>query len=225
MKKVNISCLYKSRKALAHVEMILSFVFFVGFLLFVFFMLTPLFRTQTVVSNDNEVRALVNNLSAPVGKLSVMVNNASDCFDVAAVSPYYGSSFVSVQKSFSPPFYYTLYYSTFFNPALVGVISCATKPGRNYTFGSYTEDVIFIEPRIFSLKQQYETNYILITQQLGVNNFAFEFYYLNKTRIDALSVNSSAYENTNIYSTDFPVRVMNQEAEFKEMIVRIITWR
>ncbi|MEK6871596.1 MAG: hypothetical protein AABX16_01700, partial [Nanoarchaeota archaeon] len=135
------------------------------------------------------------------------------------------SSFVSVQKSFSPPFYYTLYYGNFFNPALVGIISCAAKPGRNYTYGSYTEDVMFIEPRIFSLKQQYETDYILVTQQLGVNNFAFEFYYLNKTRSSALSVNISAQENLNIYSTYFPVRVMDERAEFKEMILRIITWR
>ena len=214
-----------SKRGLGHVEMIISFVFFVGFLLFVFFMLNPLFTTREVVSSELDVEKFTNNVSASVGKLAVFVNGTNDCFVVNALIPYYGSNFVAVQNTFSPPFQYTIYYGDFFNTSLLGVIPCVPKAGRNYTFGSFTESEFFIEKRIVALKQRYETDYPQVTRELGMNNFAFEFYYLNKSRAHYLSVNATRREDIALYSAEFPVRVIDGNARIKEMIFHITTWQ
>jgi len=72
----------KSRKGMSHIEVILSFVIFMGFLIFLFAIFNPLkISSSNDVSLDIVERIIKNNVSARVDFLTLKLNYTADkCF-------------------------------------------------------------------------------------------------------------------------------------------------
>jgi len=116
------------KKAQGHVEIILSTVLFIGFLIFVFIFINSSFRTNEPISTRNIEEKLISRISSDVGKLTVIVNTINDCYSLDEVNDEFGDNFTEVQDSNNPR-KYTIYYGNFFNESIVGIISCSGGGG------------------------------------------------------------------------------------------------
>lgn len=214
----------KSKRSQAHVEMILATTLFIGFLIFVFIFLRSSLKTTQEIPTDEIQREILERTQQEVGKLSVIVGTLADgsraCFNLDAVEDEYGTDFRSVSDP-SNPGRYTIYYGHFFNK---NPITCA-KANENFTLGGYIEEKLVIDTNITLLVNEYETDYSALKQDLGVDNFAFEFRDENNEIIEALSVRGKIPENVDIISKDFPVRVIDANAQMTNRILNIKAWR
>lgn len=213
-----------SKKAQAHVEMILATVLFIGFLIFVFIFLRSSLKTTQEIPTDSIQRAILERTQQEVGKLSVVVGTLTGavepCFSLTDVNDEYGLDLKSVRDP-SNPQRYTVYYGSFLNRE---TIDC--PPGRqNFTLGAYIEEKLIVESNITLFVQEYEDDYTALRQDLGIDNFAFEFRNLNNELIPELSVRGKIPDNVDIISKDFPVRMINSNAQTSNLILNIKAWR
>ena len=206
------------KKAQGHVEMILSAVIFIGFILFILVFLNPFTRTKdTSFIMDNMEREILNNITASVGKLSVIVNTTSDCYDSSKINSY-GTNYIEIQDSVNLR-KYTIYYHDSFS----GILSCTS--GENYTLGTYSNEEIVVEENIINLRSEYENNYDNLKTNLGITNeFLFKTRDLLGDEISELSVDRNIPVGVNVESRDVPIRTINNNKEIKELILNIRAW-
>jgi len=212
-----------SKRSQGHVEVILATVLFVGFLVFVFAFLNSSFRTNPDILITNTQEKLLERISSDVGKLSAVVDTINDCYSLDKVNETYGDNFVEINDSNNLR-RYTIYYGDFFDSNVVGKISCLDRENRNFFLGVYIEEGIIVDQKIKDLKTAY-ADYADLKQSLGVDDFSFEFKNLDGSVITELSVDGKIPENVDVVSKDFPVRVMNDRAEIRELILNIRVWR
>ena len=209
-----------SKKSQAHVEIILATTLFVGFLIFALVFLNSSIKTTKDIPTDKIERAIFGNLSEEVGKLSVVVEKG--CYSLEEVNREYGSDFYEVSHDTTFPKRYTIYYGNFFLP---NEKDCDSEEGDKFVFGGYSEEEMIVEENIGTLKDDYVARYSQLKQDLGIDNFAFEFRELDNTIIDDFSVKGKIPDNVDVISKDFPVRVINERAEISELILNIKVWR
>ena len=213
-----------SKKAQAHIEMILATVLFIGFLIFVFVFLNSSLKTTQEIPTDSIQRAILERTQQEVGKLSVVVGTLPapniPCFSLDDVKDEYGLDLNSVQD-ISNPKRHTVYYGSFLSRE---TINCLPKR-QNFTLGAYLEEKLVIESNITLLVDEYEDDYSKLKQDLGIENFAFEFRNENNEIIPELSVRGKIPDNVDIISKDFPVRMINSNAQSANLILNIKAWR
>ena len=211
-----------SKKSQAHVEIILATTLFVGFLIFALVFLNSSIKTTKDIPTDKIERAIFGNLSEEVGKLSVVVE--INCYSLEEVNAEYGPDFYEVHD-ITLPKRYTIYYGNFFDKDQG--ITCESKPEEEnvFVFGGYSEEEMIVKRNIIYFKTYYEAKYSQLKQDLGIDNFAFEFRKLNNDRIEDFSVERKIPDNVDVISKDFPVRVINKRAEISELILNIKVWR
>ena len=211
-----------------HIEVILSMVLFIGFLIFIFLFLNPSFRTKQELPIKDIQDKVIERISSDIGKLSVIVNTEDDCYSLMAfskdVNDKYDNNFIEINDS-QDPRRYTIYYGNFFDPSLIGVISCSDKIGKDFSLGGYTEESIIVYEKIKELKKDYEENYGGLKESLKVDDFSFKVKDLDGNFVAELIVDKKIPENTNVASKDTPIRVMDNRGNIKEFILNIKTWR
>ncbi len=219
--------------AQAHVEMILSFVLFAGFLVFIFIMINPLFRTQETLSIDNEKTILLEEMSTVVGKIPVMVESDSYCYSISNIQSSYGNKFREAKEAVisGKQVRYVLYFADFITST--GTISCSDRSSLNnkgedaFRFGSYGEEIFISQSRVIALKQRYETDYTSLATDLGIGNFGFSFRKIDGTKIPALSISDEKIfipENVQVVSVDIPAFVIDTNLAQEKMILTIRKW-
>ncbi len=211
-----------SKKSQAHVEIILATTLFVGFLIFAFVFLNSSIKTTKDIPTDKIERAIFGELSEEVGKLSVVVK--INCYSLEKVNAEYGDNFYEVHD-ITLPKRYTIYYGNFFDNDQG--ITCESKPDEEdvFVFGGYSEEEMIVKENIENFKKRYEAEYLELKQDLGIDNFAFEFREPGSTKIKRFSVEKKIPDSVDVISKDFPVRVINERAEISELILNIKVWR
>ncbi len=212
-------------RAQGHVEIILSMVLFVGFLIFIFIFMNPFLKTKQEPVIIDIQEEIISEISSEIGVLSVIVNSSDDCYSLDNVNDEYGDNFIEVQDLKNPR-RYIIYYGDFFDDQKRGKISCTlSKESRNFSLGLYTKESIIVEEKIKDLKERYETDYSGLKQALEVRDFLFNFRDMDEERVDEWSiVNKKIPENVDVVSKDIPIRVMDNKAEIYEMILNIKVW-
>lgn len=207
----------KETKAQSHVEMMLSFVIFIGALIFIFIFLNPFAKTGEKVSIIDDIQKIVvKNMSSEIGKLSVIGD--SGIVDYAFPLEY-GNNFVEVQETFSNPIKCQLYFSDVFG---AGTQTCQFT---SYALGVYSKEEIIVWDKIISLKQNYETNYNGLKSLLDISDdFSFSFKNIGGGEIGVLSVSKDPPVGVNVGSKDFPVRVIDSLGNINELILNIRVW-
>ncbi|MBS3093144.1 hypothetical protein J4456_01025 [Candidatus Pacearchaeota archaeon] len=216
------------RKGQGHVEMIISFVLFVGFLLFIFLYLNPFYESTQKISINRESDMLLKRLSEPVGKLSVIVETSEDCYDLKEFNKIYGDNFIEIKEISNPgkPLRYTIYYGNFFNPGMVGVISCSGKLGKAYSLGAYTQKEVIVRKKITDLKAAYEADYSSLILDIGIGHFTFSVRDFDGNFVNELSVSGDKIsENTEVFSRDIPISVMDDKGVMYDYIFNIRMWK
>ncbi len=151
----------KQKKAQGHVEVILSFVIFIGFLLFMFIFLNPFARTKE--SNyimNNIQKVIINNITNEIGKLSIILNESGTCYNF---SDDYGSNYKQIEEADKK---YMIYFYPIFSDNTKD-IDCDKG---NYTLGIYSEENMIVYEKIIDLKNNYERDYEGLKRTLGITN-------------------------------------------------------
>jgi len=207
-----------SKRSQGHIEVMLSFTIFVGFLLFIFMFLNPFARTKSNQVINNIQESIINEISGEIGKLSIIVNRTNDCYDNAKVIVH-GNNFIETSGSDARK--YTIYYNDIFGVG--GAPGCSAKPGRNYTIGIYSKERIVIYEKIQELKSNYTNNYEGLKTSLGIlNEFIFEL-----KRIGGgveIGVNKNIPVGIEVESVNIPMRIINSNGEILEYILNIRIW-
>jgi len=219
------------KKAQGHVEIVLSMVLFIGFLFFVFFYLNPAFRAKPDLPIGDIQQTVINEISADIGKLSVIVaakeldEEDSNCYYLSnEIIEKYGNDWMEIPTP-GQPRSYTIYYGNFFANKRQTI--CSTEKERadwDFTLGVYTEESIVRVQKIRDLVTEYNENYKNLKERLDVRDFSFVVKNLDgqpflpeaKERIPA---------NVDILVKDIPIRVINNQGQFSELILSIKTWR
>lgn len=204
-----------NKSAQGHVEMIISFVIFISAMIIIFIFISPFAKTR---NNDNSVDELqnkiINKISSDIGKISVIVDSASDCYD----SPIYGNDFIEIKEADRK---YTLYYNLSGN----GARSCSSQTGRKYSLGVYTKENFIVEKKIKRLVNDSDSDYNSVKNNFAIaKDFSFGFRELNGNKIDKLSFSRNIPAGVNVNSKEIPVRVINESASIKELILNIKVW-
>ena len=210
----------KNKKGQGHVEMMLSFVIFIGFLLFTFIFLNPFARTaEPGYIMDNVQKAIINDITDEVGKLSIILNNSGTCYNF---SDDYGANYKAVLEESRK---YTIYFYPLFSDNTKDV-NCNQA---NYTLGVYSKEKIVIYNKTIDLKRAYEsdeTSYENLKKSLGItNDFLFTVRDLGGTKtIPELSVNRNIPQGIDVSSVEIPIRVINSNGQIQELILNIRVW-
>jgi len=207
----------KNKNAQGHIEVMLSFTIFVGFLLFILIFLNPFAKTKSDQVINNVQESIINEISGEIGKLSIIVNTTDDCYDGSELI-IYGNKFIEKSEA---PRKYTIYYNNVFGTG--GTPSCSAKLARNYSIGTYSKEEIIIYEKIQELKTNYTNNYEGLKTSLGIlNEFVFEL-----KRIDGgveIGVNKNIPVGIEVEAANIPMRVINSKGNISEYILNIKTW-
>ena len=147
----------------------------------------------------------------------VVLTADDSCFNLRDVEDDYGTNYRSV---FDPPRRFTIYFGEKFNK---NNIPCDPLD-EGFILGAYLEEKIIFRENIIKLVEDY-ADYSQLKQDLGLDNFAFEFKELDGNVITELSVIGKIPSSVDIVSKDFPVRVIDENAQISELILNIKAWR
>lgn len=216
----NIKLLLNSKRSQGHIEVMISFVIFIGFLIFTFIFLNPFARTEEPnYIMDNVQNGIINNISDYVGKLSIILNASGTCYNFP---DSYGNNYKAVLEADNK---YIIYFHEMFGSGTTKTLNCN---GANYTLGVYSEEKMILEESLKKLKTSYETDaesYNNLKENLGItNDFLFKTRNLVGEEIAELSVNKNIPQGINVESREIPIRVINNSGYIKELILNIRMW-
>lgn len=219
------------KRSQGHVEIVLSFIIFIGFLIFVFIFFDPLFKTEGKLSITKERGIIIDETSATVGKIFIIVypdNKGKPCSSLSTEINSYGNNYAIVKDTADgvEPVKYTVYYGSFLIPENINEIVCDGL-SNSYVSGVYTKEYIIVREYVKSLKSSYENDYTALRNLLGLRDFLFVYRNLDGSVIPELSINENSImipKNINIISVDIPVRVIDSSARIEEMRLNIKKW-
>lgn len=215
-----------NKKSQAHVEMIISFVLFIGAIVFIFIFLNPVAQPKLTTSMMNEIKkTVIQNMSSNIGKLSIVTNETGvgECYNFNPAD-YSNDNYLEIQDD---PIYlrkYTIIFSDIFDTSYAPKKNNDCDP-ENYTIGTYTEESIINYDKISETKVSYESDYNSLKKSSGINyDFSFNFRNLNRVEISELSVSKNIPLGTERDSKDILVRVIDDSGNIQELILNIRAW-
>lgn len=230
----------KKRNAQAHVEMILSFVIFVGFFIFLFIFLNPFQEKPTVRLLDITESAILEKLSINYNEVSLKVlsSESPDCWiiddgffqglgssvivkniDKEAISGSLGSTIIFDNDG---DFYY-LYFSDIFDGDSTGLSSCFLLTSSDYKIGTLKKEKAVYEGYFEGFKTSYDEGYAGLKTELGINN-NFAFAIVNNDRDVLFSGERNIPEGINILARNIPVMMIDKSGVVKPIIINIQVW-
>jgi len=211
----------RKKKAQGHVEIIISFVLFVGVLIFVFLFLNPFTKTQAEIPiRENVQKNIINNITTDLGKLTVFINQTGERCYKFDETEYLNENYKEIPID---QFKYVIYFSDVFSGKdSQKDPSCLRE---NYKLSSYSVDKIISFEKIKTLVQKYNTDYVSLKTSLGISyEFSFNVKDLSGTPISEASVSKDIPEGLEVGSREFPIRTINSEGLIKEYILNIRAW-
>jgi hypothetical protein len=234
-----------SKSSQAHVEMIISFVIFVGFVLAIFIFINPVQQQKTTYASLDLIQdALIANLSSQISYVPLVINPSlilsNDCFSInntfnfsgvltkdfagKVISSKISGSDVLVQNVSSR--LYNLYSSfAVTNYSSFALSGCQTLSAGDYSLGVLVEENrIFIE-NIRNLNNQYVLDYPKIKENLKLeNNFDFVVYNLSRGIIFNGSLQVHKVRNGDNLARDIPMRIVDENVSEMDIIFSLRVW-
>lgn len=232
------------KDGISHVEIVFSFVLFVGAVFFIYFLLEPSIVTKNKpVSMEYLIEKIKNVSSANLTSVSVNVNSSStgncaqfqDFFSKVPASENFSVmgniTYLNAKKpatgndlfvELNSNNFFKVYISSELTNQTGAMASCTLLiEGVNYSLGLVkTEKKIFVS-KILNVIQEYEENYSNVKLELNVPhnvNFGFSFVYANGTSIST----KEKIPNVDIYSEKSAIQYIdkNSHVEAGELIIR-----
>lgn len=247
---IMIKKILKRKKSQIHVEMIISFVIFVGFLIAIFFIINPLAVKKTDYTLINNLQdKVIENLSFDYSSVSLTLDEglsfSGDCFIVS--NPFNISSILEVQdtsgsileasnnflnkeliidkSSTADKRYYKLYFSDEFNPSLDIPSGCSTLDEANYSFGLFVNNEGVLYENLVPFNNLYIQDYDKLKKELGIEgDFEFVIYDINRSVILNESLYKHRIKNINVISREMPLKTLDKNSQEKNIILNLRAW-
>jgi hypothetical protein len=220
----------------SHVEVIISFIIFVAFILFLFSILAPSIKMQKDKENivDNIEFELINNVSSYMTTITVNFDSAGiACVGLSdlnignniIVKDYLGGEVSSssdgtslqINKGNPSETFFKIYYSEEFDK-LTGAGCIPTA----YELGLTKTDKYIFEKNVFNLIEQY-SKYELLKDNLNIPQgveFGYGIILSNGTTFETSMKNLS----TNIYVTETPIKYIDLEGNILAGFLKTRIW-
>ncbi|VVB80245.1 Uncharacterised protein [uncultured archaeon] len=211
---------FGKKKAASHIEIIFSFILFVGFVFFLLYFIQP-FRTQTL--QDSVLISLKDSVfnSVSVNLTSVLVNFSDGapknkpCRLNSTLVPGTENMGVINISTTRPEFSY-LYYSDSPDILLQNLSAC--NKNRDYPLGNINNLVVLSDYELQNFTDKYTNNYSLLKEELGLlpnTDFSIRSsrYSMEKEPPEQVSVIAGVYRRLVLYGNgtlineDFIIRV------------------
>lgn len=234
-----------SNRSQGHVEMILSFVIFIGFVVAMFFFLNPTKENKVnYVSLDSVENILLDNLSVNYNYIAVILDSPQDQpfsvqnnFDISKEilvideknnivqsTNDYSALKINIQpKSGSNARLYKIYFSDVFNSYPAGNFNLLDR--TQYNFGVLTLEKSVLWENINLLNKSYIEDYLQLKKNLKIKeDFEFTIYDINHTKIffDVKSVHK--LKNFFVLSRDIPLRIIDKDVNQRDIIINLKVW-
>ncbi len=229
-------------KSQGHVEMIISFTLFLGFLVALLFILSPAKNVQSpsAILDASEAK-IMGNISADYKTISLILGSGTDpgvCFvtqnkpnltgsiivkslDDTTLSAFSDSSWVSIIPSYGNRFH-NLYFSSEFD--VNSVVSCGNiLLETNYSFGAMEDGKIVLYKKLLSFIEEYNENYESLRNRMSLrNDFVIFVYDTNKN----LLFNASRYvpAGSQVASKSINIQAIDFNKNITNIVINIRVW-
>jgi hypothetical protein len=227
----------KEEKRGSHVEVIISFIIFVTFVVFLLSILIPAVTTNKDKENTFtgvEIK-VINKVSSNITSITVNLDNGDDCLDIAniigdlgednivvkdysgnTVEAYADGDSLQINPSSAEDTFFKIYYSKEFDNLATGS-GCSDI---DYTLGlTKTEKYVF-EKKVLDL---INTNHEDLEAEFKIPesiDFGYGIVLSNGTILETKNQNVS----TNVYIKDTPVEYVDTEGNIQEGYIRTKVW-
>lgn len=223
-----------------HIEMILSFVIFAGFVLAIFIFLNPISQEKVTYTALDDVQSRIfKNLSINYNSSSIILSSdVAGCFIVNNINNMDSrliaidsrgnvrpakTDLLHVYVSSGSGRFYKLYSSNAFN-VNDNVGTCNAFTGT-YSFGVLSSDNSILYENLNNFNESYMNDYSELKSALGLkNDFVYIVYTTNKTILYQESISKIKIRSTNTISRDIPLRAITRNAQFVDLIFHLEVW-
>ena len=225
----------KSKKGV-HVGVVLSIVMFIGFLVFLYVIMSPAINPQKdkqAILDSLEIRLLeqvsanFTTVSISTSAVCLKINKTDlDASGLNAFAKDYSGNDIYFYDSagntiVNPENLFKIYYSEEeFDESVAG--SCDT-PTDIYIVKSIKTNEKTFETKILALISLYGSDYEDVKELLRVpegNDFSFNFTYYNKTNIGT----TKQIPSVNVYAEEIPVQYVDRRANLEPGSITIKIW-
>ncbi len=230
------------KKAISHVEVMVSFLIFIVFLIFLLSYLNPFQKSgieEGLVSLLE--RELISNSQIEVLTSTLIINktyplSGINCFIVEQIS----QNPVTVKNTKgeianatnTDALYieekgrlYNIFSSPVFKENKLDYYSCASLDSGSYNFGvTKKESFVFLD-NVNEIAEEYEQDYDYLKQELnfpGKNDFSFSLKTLNNTELVAVTRNEPI--GVGIVARDINVGLIDKQGNIYSAILNIKVW-
>ena len=227
----NLKCFPNSKRSQGHIEMMLSFVLFLGAILFIFIYINPFAKTVEHSDELSSVQNIImNHITANVGRLSVIVF-AGNCynFNPSDYSDPSNTFYVeNEEKASGSKKQYTIYFGN--NDVFAGTIPGHKLDGcaiSDYRLGIFSNQTIISSKILAKLVSDAQPllGYGDVKKSLGINSdFSINTTDLNRNSIPELSFSRNIPGTVEVESREFPIVAINASGQSNELILNIKVW-
>lgn len=210
-----------NKQGQAHIEIMLSFVIFIGFLVFILIFLNPFAKTESADLISSIEKSILNNVSVDIGKMSVIGGSGNNDYTIPL--SYNNINFVEKIETLTGtnPQKCTLYFS---DEIFTGKNKNCQFIGTPQ-FGVYSTEKMIVYERIGLLKTNYDTNYAGLKNSLGItDDFVFNVEGLDGVKIAELSVTKNIPSGIEVQAKNIPIRTINNSGDIQELMLNIRVW-
>jgi hypothetical protein len=232
----------RGKKSQGNIELVLSFVIFVGFILVMLVFLNPMKNSATSYSSlDNIHNKIMNNISLEFDSLAIRINSGiyGDCFQInlngagalGKVMALSSNNFIlkanknneEIIFEKTSDYFYIFYFSDSFNESPEILSKCVILNSKNYSLGLLNQEKRVLIENLENLNNSYSSDYSGLKNSIGIRE-DFDFSVFNSTSMIFDTSNIHKMKTGNVVSRDIPIKAINKNAEDIDIILRIRTW-
>jgi hypothetical protein len=242
---MTIKFLEKSKAAQSHVEMVLSFTIFVGFVMVILLFINPI-REKSIGYASLEVvmEKVLSNLSLSYQYIGLILHDPvnSGCFTVNNTLGSNSKTLVlddsgllknsknnrqTIDIEATPNArFYKVYFSEGFNyTSPSSLVGCKVLPRSNYSFGVLViENSVFLD-NLQDFNKSYHQDYATLKTRLeSKEDFDFTVYNIDKTQILFDVSKSNKLKTGNVLAREVPLRIINKLGERSDVVFILRVW-
>jgi len=234
----------RSKKSQIHIEMIMSFILFIGFITAIFIFFNPIKVQKTsTVSLDNLQAKILANVSFGYAYLPLVIKegvSTGSCFFVESPIPVSQNIFAAdgngniVNSKFelgkiylqtsSGQRFYKIYFSNIFNVHSFDAPGCSALDKADYSFGSLNTESAVLFENLQKLGENYKSNYPALKNFLGLTgDFDFTVYDFSKTTLITGSSQGKTVSGK-VIAREFVLNAVDRDNNKKEAMLNLRVW-
>lgn len=226
--------------------MIISFVIFVAFIFAIFYFLSPFGKKEVSYTSLDRVQArILGNLTLNYQQIALVLNRAPcdscNCFAIGQDIGL-GEKVLVKDKTFSLGYrltpgekievqtnpearVYDFFKANPFKNLGLTSSNCDALLEGSYAFGALTNEKKILYEYLQELNANYIKDYELLKSKLNIEgDFNFVVYDIDRKVVfnDSLQINNP--QNIRVISREIPLIAINQNANFKSLILNLRAW-